>query len=608
MPESLLWINKDSGSAVLSRSSKAETRQIRKHVQHERQLRAKAAHEAAAKSTPATEQDKTPYRTNRKDQSGPEQTPVDLRQPDLRLDTNVQVQSPQYRPSLFSASLSPSIRSPTTHSNRVLQAVNTFPGLEPQELRSLVFFCQRTAPEWSGWRDATFWNKLILQACHMNRSILHGVVALGALHESSEVDGESDERSNLQELALHQSSKASRMAYETAMSDIATLISCVIFICLQNLQDSHTAYQLLKSGYSLITDIDERLRSGDLTLCDSEKTVLNNFLRPIVERLRMRFCSIVDLPSALALSAGIKRSKIEHRMTLPDIPYCFGNLLEARNKLEEIVDWAQENIDPSFAHSEQRSQVQALLASWNAALEDTRITALERYEALNTSKKLLRAAALVASILCDTLGTSEECSYDHHVDKFAEVVNLYRDAIGDPARAPRRTSFGIDSGVIDTLAFVAGRCRDPVIRRSAIDLLAQTNRTEGDLQGCTGSTILQTLMELEEDGADATEACHVPESQRLRIWEDHQYWDTGKIHIFFVKWPYDPSLGAEMKTASVYLPLKSLRTAKEKAAPGSPTGLPNVKYGRGVGAFLEEGTQTYHQITLSSFFMPVPRL
>ncbi|OAP56573.1 hypothetical protein AYL99_08685 [Fonsecaea erecta] len=606
MPESLLWINKDRGSAVLSRSSKAETRQIRKHVQHERQLRAKAAHEAATRSTPATA--KGPHQTKEKDQHSPELTPLSPRQPDLRLDTNIQVQSPDHHRSLFSASLSPTIRSPTSHSNQILQAVNTFPGLEPQELRSLVFFCQRTGPEWSGWRDATFWNKLILQACHMNRSILHGVVALGALHESSEVDGESDERSNLQKLALHQSSKASRMAYETAMSDIATLISCVIFICLQNLQDSHTAYQLLKSGYSLITDIDERLGSGDLSLSDSEKTVLNNFLRPIIERLRMRFCSIVDIPSALALSAAIKRNKTEHRLTLPEIPYCFGNLLEARNKLEEIVEWAQENIHPSFAPSEPRSQVQALLASWNAALDDTRITALERYEALTTSKRLLRAAALVASILFDTLGTSEECSYDRHVEKFAEIVDLYREAIGNPVRAPRRTSFGIDSGVIDTLAFVAGRCRDPVVRRSAIDLLAQTNRTEGDLQGCTGSTILQALMELEEDGVNATDASHVPESQRLRIWEDHQYWDTGMIHIFFVKWPYDPSLGAEVKTASVYLPLKSLRTAKEKATPGSPTGLPNVKYGRGVGAFLEEGTQTYHQITLSSFFMPMPRL
>lgn len=617
MPESLLWINKDTESTVLSRSSKAETRQIRKHVQHERQLKAKAAQEAARAggvTGKPTRKDKD------KGSSSPEQNlePIAARQRGLRLDTNV---DPQYfddvdRPprALLSASLSPTfaspstMTSPTSQSSRLLQAISTFPGLDPQELRSLIFFCQRTAPEWSGWRDASFWNKLILQACHHNQSILHGVVALGALHESTEIDGESDERSHLQELALHQSSKASRMAFETAVSDIATLISCIIFVCLQNLQDSHTAYQLLKSGHSLISDIDHRLVSGDLILSDNEKTVLNSFLRPIIERLRMRFCSIVDIPSALALSAAIKRSKSERRLALPDIPYCFTNLLEARNKLEEIVEWAQESVEPSIPGGEERSQVQALLANWIAALDELGISVLERYKALITSKKLLKAAALVASILFDTLGTHEECNYDIHVERFAEIIELYKTAIGDHARAPRRVSFGIDSGVIDTLSFVAGRCRDPFVRRSAIDLLAQTNRSEGDLQGCTGSTILQTLMDFEEEGLHVTSAGDVPESQRLRIWEDHQYWETGEIRIFFVKWPYDPSLGAEVKQGSVYLPRNSLRIAKEKAAPGSPTGLPNVKYGRGFGAFLEEGTRTYHHITLSSFFMPMPRL
>ena len=603
MPESLLWINKDSASTVLSRSSRAETKQIRKHVQHERQVRAKA--EAVARSSSTSE--KSSPKNKNKHHFSPEQEFLALRAPELRLDTNVQTGSPEHYRSVFST-ISPTYTSPTTQSSRLLQAVSSFPGLDPQELRSLVFFCQRTAPEWSGWRDAAFWNKLILQACQLNRSILHGVVALGALHESSEVDGESDERSVLQELALHQSSKASRMAYETTMSDITTLISCVIFICLQNLQDSHTAYQLLKSGHSLITDIDTRLASGDLVLSDSENAVLDNFLRPIIERLRMRFCTIVDIPSALVLSAAIKKTKTDLRMALPTIPYCFGNLLDARNKLEEIVDWAQENIDPSLSNCEKREQVQALLLNWLAALEDTAITTRERYEALITSKKLLRAAALVASILFNTLGTAEECNYDRHVPKFAEIVTLYQEAIGDPATTSRTTSFGIDSGVIDTLAFVAGRCRDPGVRRSAIDLLSQTNRTEGDLQGCAGSTIMTTLMSLEEENLNVTDASDVPESQRVRIWEDHQYWETGEIRIFLVKWPYEPSLGAEIKTASVYLPSNFSRAAKERAAPGSPIGLPNVRYGRGFGAFLEEGTQAYHHITLSSFFMPIPRL
>lgn len=607
MPEALLWINKDIASEVLSRSSKAETRQIRKHVQHERQLKAKAAQEVATKPVSPPRKNGRSERTISHSDHVSKQIP--LRQRGLKLDTNVTEdnQSEEYR-SYRLASLSASL-SPTSQSGRVLQTISSFPGLDTAERRSLSFFCQRTAPEWSGWRDASFWNKLIIQACHLNRSILHGVVALGALHESSEIDGESDERSNLQDIALHQSSKATRLAVETAVSEISTLISCIIFICMQNLQDSHTAYQLLKTGHSLISDIDRRLLSGELVLAESEKTVLNSFLRPIIERLRMRFCCIVDLPSALAIGAALKKSNIDIPLPLPDIPTAFISLLEARNKLESIIEWAQENVEPSTLAREGHSQAQQLLSQWITAIDRTGTPTLERYDALTSSKRLLKSAALVASILFDTLGTHSECSYDDHVDKFAEIIQLYKAAIGDHFRLPRRVSFGIDSGVIDTLSFVAGRCRDPIVRRQAIDLLVQTNRLEGDLQGTTGSTIISKLIELEEEGLDVSCASDIPETSRLRIWEDHQYWDKGEIQIFFVHWPYEPSLGAEIKQVSVQLPMKALRGPKELASPSSPTAhLPNVKYGRGVGAFLDESTQTYHQITLSSFFMPMPRL
>jgi hypothetical protein len=599
MPDSLFWVNKDTESTVLSRSSKAETRQIRKHVQHERQLKARA--EAAAKS--AAKGDKSPPRNKPRTRRSSTQHVLTLR---TRKDTwsprpdcchILSLASSPITVTPFSTSLSPLIRN-----------VSAFPGLTTSEHRSLVFFCQRTAPEWSGWRDAAFWNKLILQACHLNQSIVHGVVALGALHESSETDENQVERLHLRELAMRQSSKASRMAYESTMPEITTLISCVIFICLQNLQDSHAAYQLLKTGHGLITEIDARLSRGELLLTGSEETVLNNFVRPIIERLRMRFCSIVDMPSALALSTVARKESRKLATSQPDVPFSFANLLEARNKLEDIISWAQDNIDPSLLFSVQREQVQLLLSGFNRALEDTVILKADMYKALKISKKLLRAASLVSSVLFATLGTSEECVYDEQIDKFAEIIGLYQEAIGCAGKQCRISSFGIDAGVVDTLAFVAGRCRHPILRRAAIHMLSQTNRTEGDLQGCAGGTIMQTLMDLEEEALSVTEAADIPESNRIRIWEDHQYWKTGEIRIFFVKWPYDPAFGAETIAASVFLPLKFSRAAKEKAIPRSQRVMPNVKYGRGFGAFLDEGTGTYHNITLSSFFIPMPRL
>ncbi|KAL2429115.1 hypothetical protein ABEF95_013326 [Exophiala dermatitidis] len=594
MPESLLWINKHSASTTLSRSCEVETRKIRKHVQHERQMKTKGAPEVPVKAL----RKKRPLEAEPK----PRTTAT---QPGLRLDTNVNDQRREDGPqrSMLSASSS---GSPTTN---LMQSISTFPGVRPEELRSLVFYCQRTAPEWSGWRDASFWNKLILQACRSNRSILHGLVALGAFHESCEID----EASNLQHLALCQCIKATREACEHPISDIAALISCILFICLQNLQNSHSAYQLLTSGHSLVSDIDERLASGTLVLSDSEVMVLNKTLRPIIERLRMRFCSIVDIPSALALHVMTRQQTAERGSPLPETPASFQTLLEARNKLEQIVDWSEQNVHPFLPRGDERSRVQALISSWTRALDLTKTATSERYHSLEKSKKLLKAAAIVVSILFDTLGTANECSYDDHIGGFSEIIELYESAIGGFVQHPHNVSFGIDSGVVDTLAFVAGRCRDPNIRRAAVELLSRTDRTEGDLQGCTGSTVLQRLIDIEEEGLFVQTAGDVPELHRVRIWEDHQYWDCGEIQIFFVNCPYDPAMGAQVRRESVRLQPGSLRIPKEKAIPRekvvskTPNSLPYVKYGRGFGSFLNSRS-TYHEIRLSSFHIPIPRL
>ncbi|KAL2414136.1 hypothetical protein ABEF95_003156 [Exophiala dermatitidis] len=597
MPESLLWINKHSASTMLSRSCEVESRKIRKHVQHERQMKTKGALGVPVKAL----NKKRPLSVKPK----PRTTATRL---GLRLDTNVNDRRREDGPQRSMLSASPSA-SPISH---FIRSISSFPGVRPEELRSLAFYCQRTAPEWSGWRDASFWNKLILQACRSNQAILHGLVALGALHESSEVS-EVGEASDLQHLALHQCIKATREACEHAISDIAALISCILFICLQNLQNSHSAYQLLTSGHSLVSDMDERLASGTLVLTDSEVTVLNKTLRPIIERLRMRFCSIVDIPSALALHVMTRQQTAEHGSPLPETLASFKTLLQARNKLEEIVDWAEQNVHPSLPRGDERSRVQALISSWIRTLDLTEIVTPERYHSLEKSKKLLKAAAIVVSILFDTLGTPHECSYDDHIDGFAEIIELYESAIGGFVQHPHNVSFGIDSGVVDTLAFVAGRCRDPNIRRSAVELLSRTDRTEGDLQGCTGSTVLQRLIDIEEEGLSVQTASDVPELHRVRIWEDHQYWDSGEIQIFFVKYPYDPAMGAQMRQESVRLKPDSLRVPKEKAIPREKATseglnrLPYVKYGRGFGSFLDSRS-TYHEIWLSSFHIPIPRL
>jgi hypothetical protein len=99
------------------------------------------------------------------------------------------------------------------------------------ERRSFDFFCKRTVAILSGIFDSTFWTQLVLQATHHEPAIRHAVIALGALHESSEVGS----REGPSIFAMQQYGKA--IGYlikpiqekQKQASDVA-LITCVLFV------------------------------------------------------------------------------------------------------------------------------------------------------------------------------------------------------------------------------------------------------------------------------------------------------------------------------------------------------------------------------------------
>lgn len=599
MNSDLLWVNKDSSSAHLSRSSKAETARIRAHVQHlsiqQRQRR---------KSAP-------PLRTTRKygknvanDHVHPAPPPL----PDKTYDdesTDEQCKSVRMvddRPEDI----------------RILPSALTWlPGGTPEERRSFLFFLKRTAQEWSGYRDVSFWNVLVPQASAAHQAIFHSVTALGALHEKLESTDDPDKEQHLQQLLWQQCSKAAVAANSGQISHTVALMSCIILVCLQNLQSNPVAFQMLRTGANLINDLEHRITNGTLTLTQSETTLLQDYLKPIVERLGTRYCFIVDLPSAFALHVGVKQAENIPETEVPRLPSSFSTLLEARNSLEMIAGWSVVNAtstnEVTGVFCDKKDLVESLLTQWQDLLETVPSEAYKEHPNLGVSKMLLKAAGLVTKMLFDTLGSARECIFDKHIHKFKEIVRIY-EHVSKTSSLKRRqkVSFGIDTGIIHTLAFVTGRCRDPKIRREALSLLKRDDHVEGDMRASTGSSVLQSLIELEEGEKSVTRQEDVPEEARVRIWEDQQFWHSGLVKIYFVHCPYDPQRGAAFKEVWSRMPV---RIETEQDRPLSPTQqkarsleLPNVVFARGMAAFLDENSGEYHKITLSSFFLPMPRM
>lgn len=601
MNQDLLWVNKNSTSTYLSRSSKAETARIRAHVQH---LSIQAR--ARRKSAP-------PPRTGKRTAK---QALTSLPDDELDGTSSPDPLIKQEDTDEAEARQTPPVEAvqQAARDNHLLaaNALTWLPNASPEERRSFVFFLQRTAREWSGYRDVAFWNILVPQFSAKHEHIFHSVVALGALHEKLESTDNALQEAQLQQMLWRQCSKAAQIGAQRPVADTIALMSCIILVCLQNLQSNPIAFQMLKIGCNLVLDIERRVQDGVMVLPRNELSLLQDYLKPILERLGTRYCFIVDLPSAFALHVGAKHNEQLRYSTEPILPDQFHTLLEARNALEMIADWSVINatsIDsPGRVRCRQNELVEHLLLQWETLLETVPLHSQGDYPGLQNSKGLLKAAGLVTRILFDTLGSAYECEFDKHIEKFREITSIY-DQVSSASQARRRQkiSFGIDTGIIHTLAFVVGRCRDPHIRREALRLLERDDHVEGDMRASTGSNVLHKLIELEEGGRQILCQEEIQECERVRIWQDQQYWHDGVVQVHFIRSPYDPARGAQFQEEWTRMPIR-ISDGIASPSTSTPSKLANVVYARGMAAFLDENTGQYHHIVLKSFFLPIPRM
>jgi hypothetical protein len=163
-------------------------------------------------------------------------------------------------------------------------------------------------------------------------------------------------------------------------------------------------------------------------------------------------------------------------------------------------------------------------------------------------------------------------------------------------------SFGIDSGLLDIVAFVGKSCRDPRIRRSAMTFLARGQRVEGDRVSFIAARILQTLIDLEEKGLDMRSCHDVPEARRWRVLQGAQYLSQGQLRLDLIR-----SSDSE-SSLRVWIPIPVPGISESSQNP-EPSVLPDIIFGGGFVAFLDMSEKEgYFQFCSDSFYFPIPRV
>lgn len=371
----------------------------------------------------------------------------------------------------------------------------------PEEERAFYFFQHVTAPCISGDFDAVFWRTVVLQVAQTEPAVRHAVLSVSTLHEglTQGTIVQSTDGCPTQSFALQQYNKAIARLLDQMNNPLtkplASLLTCILFVAIEFLQGKDKESLIhLEQGRQLLTRLDERYNGPEM------ECILRHVV-PLYTRLSLTAFLFGGTPVALPDS-------LKSRGEIPDT---FGSMDHLRYFMHEFMEQAfrfthrarpAKNSSDSISRETmqllevEQDRLLCRLAKFNVAFS---LFQASRSKPGPESTLLVLQMYLHAQyIWISTALSSSEVVYDNYLAQFAAIVPLaaaYIDLETSPqnqsATSSQRPSsaavptypisglnqqlpgnhFTFETHIIPPLYYVATKCRHPLIRRSALDLL-----------------------------------------------------------------------------------------------------------------------------------------
>lgn len=408
-------------------------------------------------------------------------------------------------------------------------------GLSAGGDRAFSFFLESAGPALQGELDRAFWGESVVQMCHGSLTLQKAVLALSILCENP-LENPLQWPTNV---AVNFPRPVQRQAFRWygqslhGLSDVfgraedhgtlaLALTSCIVVACIEIQQlNVVNSMMLMRCGYNLLS----QKGAADLA---SHSTLIRDTILPIF------------IQQTIVLSL--------HGYHLPDgwLPALYTEPYEnftsiisfkdARTQLHLIM------LNPTLAleHSqtalspEKRAELEKMqrvvlnkLQEWHYRF-DRFLTTLVAFEPSQTRAiSLLWTHYFVAVIWSSTYTDFSEMAYDNHLPRFVAILDYIQAYISSRAAdsSAATYTYSFETRIIPSLYFVGWRCRDPQVRRRALQLMrrapAQENLFHRDVQIWALRRIIQIEEGWQANDDDAVEAGTVnrsmpSEADRLR--------------------------------------------------------------------------------------------
>ncbi|KAH0600798.1 hypothetical protein MHUMG1_01797 [Metarhizium humberi] len=372
-----------------------------------------------------------------------------------------------------------------------------------QEVRALRFFVERTAVQFGTFAPDDLWSSRVLQLAHSNTCIRHALVALSSYHErywSHDMGGETPYGLRQYNLAISElvKSGADRPSYLHIQ-----LVSCTIFICIEILRRNiSNAMYLFKYGCRMIEGAMKQVRKGGYV---GGATGIS--IEPII-RLVEAFFARISTQVFLAIGGDIDHKladiispMLKLRMVTMTPKPTLSSIQEARDSLLKLA--LQYRRDMTMAQSK---ALGIRFDAWTEAFDEFR-RAVDRNSLNSTDKRALALLELHRRYLYINIAAlnqpdrEDPSMWDLWTDQFREMVEFATEAGGlDAADVPadNQPQFYMEVGILPALFFLSSKCRDPEVRRRAIDIMETNHIQEGIWNSKMAAKVAKRVIALEE--------------------------------------------------------------------------------------------------------------
>jgi hypothetical protein len=159
------------------------------------------------------------------------------------------------------------------------------------------------------------------------------------------------------------------------------------------------------------------------------------------------------------------------------------------------------------------------------------------------TRNLLELYYHASTVITEIYGAKFESVFDHFTDRFQTIVDL-AESVTESWKIQSRDYnmlFSFDLGITPPMFLVASRCRHPLIRRKAVDLMLNSPFYHGVWQDRYSGLCAQRMIEIEEENIETiVDPINVLETHRIRKVSADLHEEGSQIMLRFTRWPFTP--------------------------------------------------------------------